>query len=488
VGGAAGVGGLIGIRGGPGFGVGILPILLLGGLLCGEDSPPTGRPADAKAPDFRIQLVRGTRRATSPGALESALREAGAALDDASSGRIGDDFARGRVVVLAGAPPEIKEDFIEVLGRAIEQGAGLVALGEAAALLPDSARTGDLFGRKRVLADAPAGDTVLEVVNQSHPITQCVTHLRLPRARVRAAAGAGATELGRARPVREEPAGRDAVLWTGFRGKGRIAVLALEGGDAAGEEAIAFLAARMAQWAAGKEVTFRIPAKLPLAALQLGPADAGSLRGLAAEPGFYRGREIAPVMGWQAIAWLLRPDREETELPDKVLDALKIAEGSTVADVGAGAGYFTMRLAKRVGPMGRVLATDIQEEMLEALKERIAREGAANVEPVLATETDPKLPEGGVDLVLMVDVYHELSQPGPTAAAVLRSLRPRSERAPAGRFVLVEYRGEDPAVPIKPLHRTTELQIRAELEPLGFRWKETHEFLPHQHVIVFERP
>jgi len=110
------------------------------------------------------------------------------------------------------------------------------------------------------------------------------------------------------------------------------------------------------------------------------------------------------------------------------------------------------------------------------------------VEPVLATETDPKLPEGGVDLVLMVDVYHELSQPGPTAAAVLRSLRPRSERAPAGRFVLVEYRGEDPAVPIKPLHRTTELQIRAELEPLGFRWKETHEFLPHQHVIVFERP
>jgi SAM-dependent methyltransferase len=315
-----------------------------------------------------------------------------------------------------------------------------------------------------------------------------VTHLRLARGRVRAAAGAGATELGRALAARPEAGERDAVLWTGFRGKGRVAVLALEGGDTAGEEALAFLAARMAQWAAGKEVTVRIPEKLPLAALHLGPGDAGSMVGLAAEPGFYRGREIAPVMGWQAISWLLRPDREETELPDKVLDSLKIAEGSTVADVGAGAGYFTLRLAKRVGPGGRVIATDIQEEMLEALKERIAREGSRNVEPVLATESDPRLPEGAVDLVLMVDVYHELSQPAPTAAAVLRGLRPRSERTPAGRFVLVEYRGEDPAVPIKPLHRTTELQMRAELEPLGFRWKETHGFLPHQHVIVFERP
>ena len=487
VGGAAGVGGLIGIRGSPGAGLGILPILLLGRLAVGQDSPPPERPAEAKAPDFRIQLVGGTGSGAAPGALERALRETGAALDDASSRRIGDDNARGRVVVLAGAP-EIEEDFIEALGRAIERGAGLVALGKAAALLPDSARAGELLGRKRVIANAPAGDTVLEVVNQSHPITQCVTHLRLPRARVRASAGAGAAELGRALPVQEGRAERDAVLWTGFRGQGRIAVLALVGGDAAGEEATAFLAGRMAQWAAGKEVTLRIPGKLPLAALHLGPADAGSIPALKAEPGFYRGREIAPVMGWQAISWLLRPDREETELPDKVLDSLRIAEGSTVADVGAGAGYFTMRLAKRVGPMGRVIATDIQEEMLEALKERIAREGSRNVEPVLATETDPRLPEGAVDLVLMVDVYHELSQPAPTAAAVLRSLRPRSDRAPAGRFVLVEYRGEDPAVPIKPLHRMTELQVRAELEPLGFRWKETHGFLPHQHVIVFERP
>jgi ubiquinone/menaquinone biosynthesis C-methylase UbiE len=192
-------------------------------------------------------------------------------------------------------------------------------------------------------------------------------------------------------------------------------------------------------------------------------------------------------MGYQAIDWLLRPDREETELPEKVLESLAIPPGSTVADLGAGAGYFTFRLARRVGAEGKVIAADVQEEMLVALKARMKKEGVRNIEPVLATETDPRLPEGAVDLVLMVDVYHELAQPRPVVERIAKSLRRKEPGGKGGRLVLVEYRGEDPAVPIKPLHRLTVAQARAELEPLGFRWVETKDFLPHQHILIFER-
>ncbi|MBI4604149.1 MAG: methyltransferase domain-containing protein [Planctomycetes bacterium] len=226
---------------------------------------------------------------------------------------------------------------------------------------------------------------------------------------------------------------------------------------------------------------------MPLAAERLGPADASTLPGLAPEKGFYRGRQVAPVMGYQAADWLLRHDREETEQPEKVLEALAIAEGATVADVGAGAGYFTLRLARRVGPTGRVLATDLQEEMLELLRGRIAEAGLKNVEAVLATETDPKLPEGAVDLALLVDVYHELARPAEALAGLLKSLRPAADGKRPGRLVLVEYRGEDPSVPIKALHRTTVQQVRSEIEPAGFKLVEVKGFLPHQHVLVFER-
>jgi SAM-dependent methyltransferase len=198
-------------------------------------------------------------------------------------------------------------------------------------------------------------------------------------------------------------------------------------------------------------------------------------------PKTFKGRVIAPAMSYRGADWLERPDREATQQPEKVLDALKIAPGSTVADIGAGTGYFSLRLAKRVGPQGRVLATDIQPQMLALLKENMHAAGIHNIEPILCTPTDAKLPEGQLDLALMVDVYHELAYPEETMAQVRRALKPD------GRLVLVEYRGEDPSVPIKPEHKMTLTQVRSEIEPMGFELKEVFEFLVQQRVIVLKK-
>ncbi len=198
-----------------------------------------------------------------------------------------------------------------------------------------------------------------------------------------------------------------------------------------------------------------------------------------AAPKTFKGRVIAPAMSYQGAGWLERSDRETTEQPEKVLDALKIAPGSTVADIGAGTGYFSLRLAKRVGPQGRVLATDIQPQMLAMLSENMRAAGVRNIEPILCTPTDAKLAEGQLDLALMVDVYHELASPAETLTQVRRALKPE------GRLVLVEYRGEDPKVPIKPEHKMTLAQVRSEIEPMGFRLQEVFEFLVYQRVIVF---
>jgi SAM-dependent methyltransferase len=194
---------------------------------------------------------------------------------------------------------------------------------------------------------------------------------------------------------------------------------------------------------------------------------------------FYFGREIAHFMTYHGADWLVREDREETEQPDKLLDELGIEPGDTVADVGAGVGYFSLRIAGRVGPQGRVLAVDIQKEMLRRLAENQKTAGLKNIRPVLGTITDPKLPAGEVDLVLMVDVYHEFSHPVEMLRAIRRSLKPD------GRVVFVEYRGEDPAVPIKLVHKMTEAQVRLEAESVGLVWLETLDFLPTQHVILF---
>lgn len=184
-------------------------------------------------------------------------------------------------------------------------------------------------------------------------------------------------------------------------------------------------------------------------------------------------------MGVEGAPWLTRPERIEEEDPDRMLSALGIKRGAVVADIGAGVGYHSWRLANIVGPSGKVIAEDIQQGMIELLKKNIADRKLKNVDVVLGTQTDPKLPNNSVDLVLMVDVYHEFSDPAAMMAHIRDALKPD------GRVVLVEFRGEDPAVPIQPLHKMTVQAVRSELESLGFKFQRTLEFLPWQHIIFF---
>jgi predicted methyltransferase len=190
-------------------------------------------------------------------------------------------------------------------------------------------------------------------------------------------------------------------------------------------------------------------------------------------------RQIAPVMSVAHADWLTRPERDAEEQPDRVVRELKIKPGSTVADLGAGVGYFTWRLADAVGPKGKVIAVDIQPGMIERLRQNLADRGITNVEPVLGSEEDPRLPPNSVDLVLLVDVYHELQKPEQTMAHVRRALKP------GGRLVLIEYRKEDPNIPIHPLHKMTVGEVRQEIEPIGFKFDELLDFLPSQHIVIF---
>jgi len=196
---------------------------------------------------------------------------------------------------------------------------------------------------------------------------------------------------------------------------------------------------------------------------------------------FYLGREIAHVMGHQAADWLERPTRDEEEKTERLVDALGVKPGEVVADIGAGTGYFSRRLSKKVGTEGTILAVDIQPEMLDLLTNQMAALHITNVRPVLGTITDPKLPPASVDLVLMVDVYHEFSHPFEMMDAIAKSLKP------SGRVAFVEFRGEDPEVPIKPLHKMTEAQVRKEMSVQPLQWVETIEVLPRQHIIIFKR-
>ncbi len=195
----------------------------------------------------------------------------------------------------------------------------------------------------------------------------------------------------------------------------------------------------------------------------------------------YMGREIAQVMGYHGAAWLERPERMQEERPDLVLAALELQPGMAVADIGAGSGYYSWRMGEKVGPRGTVYAVDVQPEMIALLRRQMAQRGAANVKPVLGTASDPRLPAGKLDLVLMVDVYHEFEYPYEMLGAVARALKP------GGRLVFVEYRGNDPAVPIKPLHTMTEAQLRREAALQPLEWVKTVGGLPWQQAIVFRR-
>ena len=196
---------------------------------------------------------------------------------------------------------------------------------------------------------------------------------------------------------------------------------------------------------------------------------------------FYLGREIAHVMGYAGASWLERPERVEEEQPDRVVAEMKLKPTDVVADVGAGTGYFTFRLAPLV-PQGKVYAVDIQPEMLAVIEKRKQELKAANVIAVRSTETDMKLPANSIDVVLMVDVYHEFAYPREMMESIVRALKP------SGRVVQIEYRGEDPRVLIKPLHKMTVAQARKEMAAVGLVWKETQDFLPQQHFIVYEKP
>ena len=191
------------------------------------------------------------------------------------------------------------------------------------------------------------------------------------------------------------------------------------------------------------------------------------------------GREIAQVMGAGGIEWLDRPEREEQEQPEVVINAMGLRGGEVIADLGAGSGYFTFRLAAKVGSRGEVLAVDIQDEMLETLRQRAAANGITNVEEVKASETDPHLPAGGVDRVLMVDVYHELAYPYEVMTQVHDALKP------GGRVVFVEYRKEDPSVPIKEVHKMSVEQLTKEMKVVGLTRVRTVETLPSQHIVIF---
>jgi precorrin-6B methylase 2 len=196
---------------------------------------------------------------------------------------------------------------------------------------------------------------------------------------------------------------------------------------------------------------------------------------------FYLGREIAHVMGPGGVPWLERRERETEERPQLMIDALQIKPGQTIADLGAGSGYYSFRIAPLVGERGSVLAIDVEPRMLRIITERAKRAGVANVTTVLSTPSDPNLEPNSVDLLFMVDVYHELEFPFEMMTKVREALKP------GGRVALIEYKAEDPAVMIKPVHKMTERQIIRELTAAGFRHQKTIRSLPLQHLVLFEK-
>jgi ubiquinone/menaquinone biosynthesis C-methylase UbiE len=196
---------------------------------------------------------------------------------------------------------------------------------------------------------------------------------------------------------------------------------------------------------------------------------------------YYLGREIAQVMGHRGARWLERESRTREEAPDQAIQAMNLPPDAVVADIGAGTGYFSFRIAQRV-PAGRVYAVDIQPEMLDIVRKRVQRRSVHNVIPVQGTPDDPLLPERAVDAVLLVDAYHEFAYPHEMMSGIVRALRP------GGKVFLIEYRGEDPRIPVKALHKMTQQQAIEEMRAVGLNWVETRPFLPTQHFMVFVKP
>ena len=196
---------------------------------------------------------------------------------------------------------------------------------------------------------------------------------------------------------------------------------------------------------------------------------------------FYMDREISFVMGHLAAGWLNRPGRIQEEMPDEVVRNMNLAPDEVVADIGAGSGYFSFRIAEKV-PDGEVLAVDIQQEMLDLIEQQKVEGRGENIRTILGAIDDPRLPENSVDAAIMVDAYHEFSHPFEMIDGIYRALKP------GGRIFLLEYRGEDPSVPIRPLHKMTEEQAVREMSVFGLEWTDTLDFLPWQHMMIFTKP
>jgi SAM-dependent methyltransferase len=467
---------------------------------------------------LRIVVVRDISRAEPPVLAE--LRESPHFDVRPQPGKkiVDEDYATwADAILLLSLPASADEAWAQRLDKFVEAGAGLVVSGAAVCGLEDSVTYSNLLGRSGGEAWKPQTQAVV-VARQSHPVTQCLTHfLHAGMPQVLAvecgvlAAGDPVTVAPKVTPVTEEVLGagtarpvgvtanrtlrQAALLWTHRREKVVVSALDLTSGRSTG--AARTILKRALEWVTLRRI--RTPLAEPyllsstvraralvsgvdsavVAPGQSFPAGALVLeRGFSLPGQFFLGRQCAPVMTYHGAEWLLRPDRETTEQPDRTLAALKIQPGSTVVDLGAGNGYFSLRMARLVGDEGRVLAVDIQPEMLELLKQRAREAKISNVECVLATEKDPGVAPESADLTLLVDVYHELATPQEVLSNVHRSLKPN------GRLVLVEYRGEDPTVAIKPLHRMLLPQIRAELLVLGFEILKVHEFLPNQRIVV----
>ena len=195
----------------------------------------------------------------------------------------------------------------------------------------------------------------------------------------------------------------------------------------------------------------------------------------------YKGRRIAQTMHYTGAEWLTRDNREQEERCSLMLANLGMKQGMTICDMGCGNGFYTLQLAKMTGDSGHVYGVDIQREMLKLLNQRADAQGIKNVTPVLGGFTDPRLPKGKIDLILLVDVYHEFSHPEQMLAAMREALTPE------GVCVLVEFRAEDPNVPIKPEHKMTKAQIMKEWPPSGFKLVREFEGLPWQHMLFFGR-
>ncbi|NHE58840.1 class I SAM-dependent methyltransferase [Cyclobacterium plantarum] len=195
---------------------------------------------------------------------------------------------------------------------------------------------------------------------------------------------------------------------------------------------------------------------------------------------FYMGREISHIMGFHGMAWLERPGRSEEENTELAIANLPIKKNSVVADIGAGSGYYTFRIAERV-PEGKVYAVEIQQEAIDYIQEKAANLNFDQVKTIKGSEKSPNLPENEIDLVIMVDVYHELEFPHEMLQNIKKALKPD------GKLLLIEYRGEDPEVAIKPLHKMTVAQVVKELNANGFKLGRNGQFLNIQHFLVFEK-